>query len=250
MQQKYIITKLTPFYLRFTHLGGSAGSGSGRGKHNSLALQKIRFSYNYKITPRYNQRRLFISLQKSNSTKEMPTNSLSNINLEKKFKDTKENFESIKKLTETIVNNPTDSQAAKDAAIKLGEQAVQGSENTSAMLSAIEEFKPDGSVTKASILDLSVVNNYLDSLTLNQESALYHILVFFLIIIIIFNIIAILFGNQIITYFNLENRYPSLQPFLKLRGKIQRYSLFWNFLILFTVCVVSIYFNILLFSLG
>ena len=57
---------------------------------------------------------------------------------------------------------------------------------------------------------LSNFNNlydYLDNLSLMQESAIYHILVFLSLIFIIFNILGILFGNEIINYFNLEKNY-------------------------------------------
>ena len=47
-----------------------------------------------------------------------------------------------------------------------------------------------------------ILINYLDSLTLLQEGGLFHIIIFSTILVIIFDILGIFFGNEIIKYFN------------------------------------------------
>ena len=98
--------------------------------------------------------------------------------------------------------------------------------------------------------DLKVIYNYLDSLTLHQEGALFHIIIFSTILVTIFNILGIFFGNEIIKYFNIENKFPSLSNFFKLRAKLQRYYLMWNITILFVLCIGALGINILVFILG
>jgi hypothetical protein len=88
---------------------------------------------------------------------------------------------------------------------------------------------------------------YLDTLTLLQESALLHIFIFLALILTVLNILAVLFGNEIINYFNLENKFPSLAIFFKLRLKLKRYYLMWNVFLLFLICIVGIGINILTF---
>ena len=74
--------------------------------------------------------------------------------------------------------------------------------------------------------------DYLESLTFLQESALLHILLFSILIISVINILSVLFGNEVIKYFNLEEKFPRLGLFFRLRLKFQRYYLIWNVLIL------------------
>lgn len=72
---------------------------------------------------------------------------------------------------------------------------------------------------------LSDVYHYLDSLSLLEESAVFHILIFLVLSVVILNILGVLFGNKIINYFNLEKRYPSFAIFFNLRQKFQNYYL-------------------------
>ena len=75
---------------------------------------------------------------------------------------------------------------------------------------------------------LSNYNNlydYLDNLTIMQESAIYHMFVFISLILINFNILGIFFGNEIIKFFDLEKKFPSIYIFFKLRSKFNKYYL-------------------------
>lgn len=89
--------------------------------------------------------------------------------------------------------------------------------------------------------------DYLDSLTLLQESSLLHIIMFLVLLITVINILGVLFGNEIIKYLKLEERFPKLAIFFKLRSQFQRYYLMWNVSILFIVCIVGIGIDLLLF---
>ena len=86
---------------------------------------------------------------------------------------------------------------------------------------------------------------FLDSLTLFQESAVVHILLFIVLLLMVLNILLIFFGNELIIYFNLEQRFPSLSHMIRLRAKLQRYYLMINVFILFLVCIFGIFVNLL-----
>ena len=90
--------------------------------------------------------------------------------------------------------------------------------------------------TFLSYLNIFNIYDYLDSLTLLEESSLLHIFMFSIILLILTGIIGTLLSNEIIKYFDLENKYPSLHTFLKIRSKLQRYYLIWNTVILFVLC--------------
>ena len=95
--------------------------------------------------------------------------------------------------------------------------------------------------------DLQGLYDYLDTLTLLEESALIHICIFMLILSCLVSIISILFGNEIIKFFKLEERFPRLELFFKLRTKFQRYYLIWNIFIIVFVCLLAIFLNLLVF---
>ena len=100
------------------------------------------------------------------------------------------------------------------------------------------------------IPSLSKLYKYLDSISLLQESSLFHISLFIVILITVFNIFSVLFANEVIRYFNLEERFPRLGIFFKLRIKFQKYYLFWSVFTLFIVCLAGIGIDILLFTVG
>lgn len=91
---------------------------------------------------------------------------------------------------------------------------------------------------------LSKLTEYLDSLTLFEESAFIHILVFIILLLTIFNILLVFFGNEIIKYFDIENRFPSLSFYIKVRAKFQRYYLLWNIFTMFVICIIAIGLNL------
>ena len=97
--------------------------------------------------------------------------------------------------------------------------------------------------------DFSIKNLYdfLDTLTLLEESAFLHIFMFIYILCCVANIISVLFGNEIIRYFNLEERFPKLSIYFKLRSKFQKYYLAWNIFGIIAVSLFAIGLNLLVF---
>ena len=95
-------------------------------------------------------------------------------------------------------------------------------------------------------IDLSPIYQYLDSLTLLEESALLHICFFTLIFFISINIISTLFANEMILYFNLGDKHPYLKKLLLLRSKFQRYYFILNFSLLFIIIIVALSLNLII----
>ena len=98
---------------------------------------------------------------------------------------------------------------------------------------------------------VSVINRlyeYLDTLSILQESSILHILLFTVLTVTVFNILSVLFGFELIKYFKVEERMPKLAGFFRLRAQFQRYYLIWNVSIIFTVCLFGIIVNLLLFT--
>lgn len=93
--------------------------------------------------------------------------------------------------------------------------------------------------------NFQMLYDFLDSLTLLEESAFIHILLFIILLCCIFNIISIFCGNEIIRYLNLEVKFPKLSFYFKLRTTLQKYYLLWNIFIMVFVCILAISINLL-----
>lgn len=95
-------------------------------------------------------------------------------------------------------------------------------------------------------LDFISFYDYLNTLTVLQETVLFHLLVLIAIIGIVFNIASVFFGNEFIKYFNLETKFPKFAIFFKLRSKYQKYYLILNISLMFILCLGGIFINILI----
>lgn len=78
-------------------------------------------------------------------------------------------------------------------------------------------------------LKLEFLYDYLNSLTLLEESAFYHIILLLVIGNLSFNLLSVFLGNELIEYFKLETKYPKLAGFFRLRLKFKKYYLILSF---------------------
>ena len=126
--------------------------------------------------------------------------------------------------------------------------------NTTEIQKFIDQYissnSPDGEVKNFignTNFNLDYIYSYLDSLSLLQESALFNICIFISLFLTLINIFAALFANEIINYFDLENKFPKLAFYFKLRTKLQKYYLLWDISIMFLICILGIALNVLTF---
>jgi hypothetical protein len=103
----------------------------------------------------------------------------------------------------------------------------------------------NGSNKLVSDFNLESFYEYLNSLNLLELSALYHIIVLVVIAILSFNVLSAVLGNEIIKYFKLEESFPKLAAFLRLRLKFQKYYLTLSFSLIFLLIFASIQINLL-----
>jgi hypothetical protein len=94
---------------------------------------------------------------------------------------------------------------------------------------------------------ISTYQDYLSTLTLMQTGALVHIILSIFILFCLFTIIGIFYGDILIKYFILEEKYPKLAKFIQIRRKFQQYYLLLNILLIFIALLSIIYVNILVF---
>lgn len=108
----------------------------------------------------------------------------------------------------------------------------------------ISKFLPD-----FDNINLSSLKDFYDTLTIYQVGCIFDISICSGIAITLIEILTIKFGNELIKYFDLENKFPKLAIFLKIRAKLQRYVLIFNVFLIFAFCFLGISVNIYMFFL-
>ena len=131
-----------------------------------------------------------------------------------------QDVEMLNKFSNTEETNPILIETSSET---LKKTAKSASELIDKLLSSIN----DGN--NYNIIDF--FDNYrifLDSLTLIQISLFVHIFLSVLILYFLWNILVAYYSNKIITYFNLETKYPRLKKYFDLRIKFQDYYIKLN----------------------
>lgn len=91
------------------------------------------------------------------------------------------------------------------------------------------------------------LNNFLSNLTLLQKGAVAHIIASIFIIFCLFSILSAVFGDFLITYFKLEEKWPKLAKWVQLRIKLQYTYIVANAIFILLTLGYIIYVNILVF---
>jgi hypothetical protein len=89
-------------------------------------------------------------------------------------------------------------------------------------------------------------SNFITNLSFEQLIAITHLTSSICILFNILTIISILFGDKLIIYFKLEERFPKLSFIFKLRSKFNNFSLTLSFIMIISILLGLIYANILI----
>jgi len=87
------------------------------------------------------------------------------------------------------------------------------------------------------------INQILSTLNFEQTLAILHISGSIFIIISLYSIMLIILGDFFIKYFNLEERFPKIANFIKIRRKFQNYYILINVIIIVLILLIIIYIN-------
>ena len=90
---------------------------------------------------------------------------------------------------------------------------------------------------------INFFNNLYANMNLEQISALMHLSSSILILVLLSSVMGIIYGDFLIKYFRLEEKYPRLARVIVLRRKFQQYYLFLNFLSIIIVLLALIGIN-------
>ena len=90
--------------------------------------------------------------------------------------------------------------------------------------------------------------DYVTTLNVEQLLSLINILSACFILLSLFDIFLINLGNDLIDYFALEDKFPKLAKFIRLRKKITKYNNIINYLIIILALLFIIYVNLLVLT--
>lgn len=94
---------------------------------------------------------------------------------------------------------------------------------------------------------LESYKEFISNLNFIELGALSHIVSSLFILFCIINIISIIYGDFIIKYLKIENRFPRIAKYIEMRRKFQYYYLFINLLLIIITLLALIYINYLVF---
>jgi hypothetical protein len=96
------------------------------------------------------------------------------------------------------------------------------------------------------------INNwsaFISNLTFEQLISVAHLTSSICILFNILTILSILFGDKLINYFKLEERFPKLSFIFKIRRKFNNFSLTLSFIMIITILLALIYVNFRILTL-
>ena len=128
---------------------------------------------------------------------------------------------------------------------KLNKDISENTDKTEQLIETIKKVLDSDSnnlINTNQIFD-SIQNLY-NNISIIDSLAIIHISGSIFILISLYSIILILFGDKLILYFKLEDKYPRLAKFLKFRRKLQNYTITFNFILIILVLLITIFFNL------
>lgn len=88
------------------------------------------------------------------------------------------------------------------------------------------------------------IQNYIETLTLDQKAALINICLTFSILVSTISIIGIFVGDRIVEYLQLEHKFPRIARYFELRRKFRYYYFIWNSFLILLMILLILSFNI------
>jgi hypothetical protein len=94
---------------------------------------------------------------------------------------------------------------------------------------------------------LKSYQEWVNSLSIIKQGAIIHILTSSIILINVISLMSVFYGDSLIKYFKIEEKYPRIAKFIQLRRKFQQYYFFISILWIFLSLVTVLIFNLWLF---
>lgn len=131
-------------------------------------------------------------------------------------------------------------------ALQKQSQAIKELQNLNNTSTEPDIFKSDLSEFFNNFIDN--YREFLSTLTSEQLAILVNLWGLLILGTLFTSIITILIGDKIIQYFKLETKYPKLAEFIKIKQKINQFSLIFYIVLFYIVLIIIVSLNVLMFS--
>ena len=168
-------------------------------------------------------------------------------------KTTSKLYELKKQVNEEFGNNLEMKNSIMDALKELESSTDEGKEFVKRVLELVNDkgsgindsnqFIPWDSITNV----YSEVYEVIDSLSQTQKGAVIHISFSLVILFCLFTLIGVFYGEKLIQYFKLEEKFPRLARYINLRRKFQQFYFLMNSLFILFILIFIIIFNVIIF---
>lgn len=102
------------------------------------------------------------------------------------------------------------------------------------------------------IIDSNIIdsiNNLYSNLSIIETLAIIHISGFIAILVSMFSILIVFYGEFFLQKFNLESKFPKFAKYIQLRRKFQQFYIITNFLLILLVILALTYSNLLVIGI-
>jgi hypothetical protein len=127
-------------------------------------------------------------------------------------------------------------------------QSFKNSNNDlNTFINIVEKYinsKNNNNFTNSFTILINDINNFIQGITIEQNLALITISGSIFILLTMFSIISIFYGDYLIIRLNIENKFPKLAKFIQLRRKFRQFYLLTNIIIIILILLIIITFNI------
>lgn len=153
---------------------------------------------------------------------------------------------------DSVIGSITNDETVKKTLAIVDEMQVNSDQidaHKQAILDHLSNIKGSGSSNFTESITQLILEfqDLITSLSLIQKLTIINILTGVLILNCLLTLIAIFYGESLISYFNIEQKFPRLTKFIKLRSKFQQFYFFVNSIIIIIALVIMIYANYLMF---
>jgi hypothetical protein len=158
-----------------------------------------------------------------------------------------------RQIRDELIKERMKNKELQDKIDMLTSQKMENIENVNnqnkVLLDNIKEIvNPKSNDSSSNFTDLSnyfdSLQQFINSLNFEQTLAILHITGSVFILISLFSITTILYGNYFIEYFELEIKYPKLAKLIRIRRKVKKIELIITSILIIYVLLATIYVNI------
>ena len=181
-------------------------------------------------------------------------NELNSLITNEKIKTLMEEMNELKsKISNQKIFNKTDIENVNNSSNILEElknikETFNHSNNSlNAILNTVDKYinsKNNNNFSESFMTLIHDINNIIFNMSMSEQLAYFHVSGCFFILISLFSIISIFYGDFLITKLNLEVKYPKLGKFIKLRRKFQHFYILMDVIISSIILVLIMYINI------